>query len=243
MKIAIIGYGRMGRLVETMARARNHEISCVIDKDDTDKFTTPEFLQSDVAIEFSTPDSAVDGILNCFAGGVPVVCGTTGWLDSLPRLHQMCNEGKGTLLFSSNFSIGMNIFMMLNRYMAKLMNGIDAYRPVISETHHIHKLDHPSGTAVSLAEDIVKCYDKVKKWKEPDGPDYPTESELPVFYRREGEVPGIHTVVWDSDFDTIRLTHSAKSRDGFALGAVKAAEWLKGKNGFFTMQDVISELL
>lgn len=242
MKIAIIGHGKMGKLVEEIALKRGHKISCVIDAEDGELFNSEEFRHSDVAIEFTTPDSAVEGILASFAAGVPIVVGTTGWQNSLPAIKEMCEKGKGTLLYSSNFSIGMNIFMSLNRYMAKIMDEFDEYSPALRETHHIHKLDHPSGTAVTLADELTSLVGRVKRWVEKEEGESVPSGLLPVYYRREGEVPGIHTVTWESDCDTISMTHDAKNRKGFAEGAVMAAEWLKGKKGFFTMAQMLSDV-
>lgn len=240
MKIAIIGYGRMGRAIEEVARSRGHEIVCVIDTGDEDKFASKEFRSADVAIEFSIPTAAVDNYLQAFAAGVPVVSGTTGWLDSMPEIKDMCDKDAGTLLWSSNFSVGVNIFMAMNRYLSKLMNRFPQYDPSMMEVHHIHKLDHPSGTAITLAEEIVADTDRISSWAEPQGETSEVaEGVLPVSHRREGEVPGIHSITWDSPQDTITITHSAKSRAGFALGAVLAAEWLKGKSGFHTMAEVL----
>lgn len=240
MKIAIIGYGKMGQLIESILKERGQNVSCIIDEHNPELFDTKEFRNSDVAIEFSTPGTAVDNILRCFAAGVPVVCGTTGWTESLPELQKMCDEGKGTLLYASNFSIGVNIFRAINRYVAQIMNDFGEYVPSIVETHHVHKLDHPSGTAITLAEEIVDISRNIIRWKEPSPEIEIMEDELSVDHRREGEVPGIHEIRWESDADTITLTHSAKSRRGFALGAVFAAEWLAGKNGFFTISEMLS---
>lgn len=240
MKIAIIGHGRMGQLVEQIAKERGHEISCVIDVDTTNLYSSKEFRESDVAIQFTVPGAAVDGILQCFAAEVPVVVGTTGWNNSLPDIKSMCENGKGTLLYSSNFSIGMNIFMALNSYVSKLMNDFNGYSPSMEEVHHVHKLDHPSGTAVSLAEIIIRSVDRIKGWTEPSEEEPVPGTTLPIYHKREGEVPGIHSVKWDSFCDSITLTHDAKNRSGFAQGAVTAAEWLKGKKGFFTMADMLS---
>lgn len=255
MKIAIIGQGKMGRLIEEMARKKGFKISCIIDCNDHNLFSSKEFAQSDVAIEFSTPSSAPGNILAAFAAKVPVVCGTTGWLDALPEIKKIAFEGKGTILWSSNFSIGMNIFMALNSYLASMMNAVDNYKPEIEEIHHIHKLDHPSGTAISLAQGIIETFDRVKDWFEPadnaksDNKNEIPENLLPIYHKREGEVPGIHTITWESGCDMISITHSAKSREGFALGALEAAEWLharvanQDKTGFFTMQDMMKDIL
>ena len=242
MKIAIIGYGRMGHLIAKIAEDRGHKIVCTIDVDNTADFNSDAFRSADAAIEFTTPTTAVNNILACFAAGVPVVSGTTGWLDALPDLRDMCDKGKGTLLYGSNFSIGVNIFMAVNRYLAKVMNDFPEYSPSMTEIHHIHKLDHPSGTAITLAEDLVKETDRVKGWAEPE-PGKPVAcNQLPIDHVREGEVPGTHIITWDSPVDSITITHEAKSREGFALGAVRAAEWIKGRKGFFTVADMLSDL-
>lgn len=260
MKIALIGYGKMGHMIEQIAKDRGHEISVVIDTDNEADIDSKAFRKSDVAIEFSTPSSAVNNILKCFSAGVPVVCGTTGWMDSLPAVKSVCESGKGALFYSSNYSIGVNLFEAVSRYLTKIMNGYPQYSPSMEEVHHIHKLDHPSGTAITIAEEIIQESDKVKEWKEPaeateteDAPT-PNEGTLYISHRREGEVPGIHSVTWDSPQDTITISHSAKSREGFALGAVIAAEWLgekchkfsvgpikigSGQTGFFTMKDML----
>lgn len=242
MKIAIIGYGRMGHLIEEVAKSRHLEISCTIDVGEKDKFSSEEFRNSDVAIEFSTPDTAVDNILACFAAKVPVVVGTTGWTNSLPSIQAMCEKGAGTMLFASNFSIGMNIFMAMNRYVARIMDVFDNYSPSLEEIHHIHKLDHPSGTAVTLADQLIKVSGRIKEWVEKELGEKPSAGVLPVYHRREGEVPGIHTVTWESECDSIIMTHDAKNRLGFARGAVSAAEWLAGKKGLFTIGDFLSDV-
>lgn len=240
MKIAIIGYGKMGHLIEKIAKERGNEVVCVIDIDNTGDFGSPEFKSADVAIEFTTPGTAVSNILASFAAGVPVVVGTTGWTGSMPDIKEMCDRGAGTMLWASNFSIGVNLFMAFNRYVAKVMNDFPEYTPSMTEIHHIHKLDHPSGTAITLAEGIIGNVDRLNGWEEPDRIHDP--HSLEISHVREGEVPGTHIISWDSDVDTITLRHEAKSRVGFALGAVKAAEWLKGKKGFFTMADMLSDV-
>lgn len=239
MKIAIIGYGKMGRMVEEIARERGHEIVAVVDRpEEWDVFESRKFQGADVAIEFSVPSAAVENVLRCFAAGVPVVSGTTGWQRELPEMKEICDKGKGTLLWSSNFSIGVNIFRAVNRRLAELMNPYPQYKPAMEEVHHIHKLDHPSGTAITLAEDIVSVSERLGQWKEEPAENAPS-GDLPIGCRREGEVPGIHSVIWESPEDTITITHSAKSRRGFALGAVIAAEWLAGRRGFFSMGDML----
>ena len=242
MKIAIIGYGRMGHLIEEVAKKRGIDISCIIDVDDTDKFSGEEFRKSDVAIQFTVPSAAVEGILSCFAAKVPVVVGTTGWTNSLPEIKAMCDKGAGTLMYSSNFSIGMNIFMALNRYVTKIMDNFDSYQPSLTEVHHVHKLDHPSGTAITLANQLTAISSRFKNWIEKEMGEKADKGILPVYHLREGEVPGIHTVTWESDCDSIIMTHDAKNRLGFARGAVSAAQWLAGKKGFFTIGDFLSDI-
>ncbi|MDE6010793.1 MAG: 4-hydroxy-tetrahydrodipicolinate reductase [Muribaculaceae bacterium] len=241
MKIAIIGHGKMGHMIEDIAKDRGHEIVAIIDEHNREDFASAAFASADVAIEFTRPDAAVDNLLHAFAAKVPVVCGTTGWLDAMPQIETMCVKGEGTLLWSSNFSIGMNIFMALNRYLADIMVNFPQYRPSIEEVHHIHKLDHPSGTAITLAEQLIRHAPCVQTWQEPEEDTRVPDGVLPVKAVREGEVPGIHSVTWDSEADSITITHSAKSRRGFAMGAVLAAEWLAGKKGFHTMSEMLSD--
>lgn len=190
MKIALIGYGKMGHMIEKIAKDRGHEISVIIDADNEVDIDSKEFRKSDVAIEFTCPTSAVNNILKCFSAGVPVVCGTTGWMDSLPAVKSVCESGKGALFYSSNYSIGVNIFEAVSRYLTKIMNSYGQYTPCMEEVHHIHKLDHPSGTAITIAEEIIEASDKVKEWKEPaegeDAPD-PKEGTLYISHRREGK--------------------------------------------------------
>ncbi|MDE7180756.1 MAG: 4-hydroxy-tetrahydrodipicolinate reductase [Muribaculaceae bacterium] len=242
MRLAIIGYGKMGHIIERIARERGNEITCIIDTHNPEEFDSEAFHSSDAAIEFSVPTSAVANIERCFRAGVPAVSGTTGWTAELPRLRRECEEGRGTLLHASNFSIGVNIFMAVNRYLADIMNKFPQYAPFLTETHHIHKLDHPSGTAITLADDLVSHTDRIDRWAEPETGMPITPDMLTVNHIRHGEVPGIHTITWDSPVDEIVITHSAKSRDGFALGAVIAAEWLAGKKGFFTISEMLGQI-
>ena len=223
MRIAIIGYGKMGHAIETLAQQRGHSMACAIDGAEEMAVKLGELRKSDVAIEFSTPATAVANIRQCFAVGVPVVCGTTGWSSDYDTIAAECIEKGGALLASSNFSIGMNIMFALNERLAELMRGRD-YTVTISETHHIHKLDSPSGTALVLQNAIRE---------------YLPEQEAPITSIREGEVPGIHTVQYDSPIDTITLTHEAHSRQGLALGALLAAEFLCGKKGVYSMKDLL----
>lgn len=243
MKIALIGYGKMGKMIEGIARGRGHEIVAVIDRENPEEWDSQAFRTADVAIEFTFPDAAAGNVLKCFEKGVPVVSGTTGWNARLDEIKKLCEEGKGTLMWASNFSVGVNIFKAINRYVARLMNAFPQYVPSMVETHHIHKLDHPSGTAVTLAEELVTESNRVTSWAEPEEGKQLAEDVLPVDHIREGEVPGIHTVAWDSPQDTITLTHSAKSREGFAMGAVLASEWLAGKEGWHSIDEMFSELI
>lgn len=235
MKIALIGYGKMGHAIEQIALQRGHEIVSVIDVNNQEDFTSDAFKSADVAIEFSMPAVAMDNYRRAFAAGVPVVSGTTGWLEHLPEIKEAC-KARQTFFYASNFSLGVNIFFALNKYLAKIMNDFPAYDVRMVETHHVHKLDAPSGTAITLAEGLIDNIERKNKWVE--GKD-PAEDEIGICSVREGEVPGIHTVIYESDVDTISITHDAKSRMGFALGAVIAAEFTCGKKGFLTMQDML----
>ncbi len=232
MKIALIGYGKMGHIIERVARERGHEVVCIIDKDNVADIHSDAFRAADVAIEFTTPATAESNIRAAWAEGVPVVCGTTGWQERLCVMRDaLCAASRtshpASLLFwTSNFSLGVNLFFRLNKQLAELMRPYAQYTPAITEIHHIHKLDAPSGTAVTLAQGI------------------PYEGEIESV--REGEVPGTHIVEWDSAVDKITITHEAKSREGFALGAVIAAEFLSqkkaaGETGFFDMDDLLSK--
>ena len=221
MKLALIGYGKMGHIIESIALERGHEIVCIIDKDNTEDFHSAAFASADVAIEFTTPQTAEANILRAWAVGVPVVSGTTGWNIEATKLEAI--RQKAGLMWSSNYSIGVNLLFALNKQLAKFMEAYPNYTPHMTEVHHIHKLDAPSGTAKTLQEAIG-------------------EERLPVAdieSIREGEVPGMHTIIWDSEVDTITISHSAKSRKGFALGAVIAAEWMRGKTGWHEFSEVI----
>ena len=229
MKIALIGYGKMGHIIESIALERGHEIVCIIDQNNLDEFESDAFASAEVAIEFTTPQTAEQNILRAWKAGVPVVCGTTGWNVEPLKQQLLCNSTQllhhttPSLMWSSNYSIGVNIMFALNKQLAKFMRSYSEYTPHMTEVHHIHKLDAPSGTAKTLQEAI--------------GDDRLTIADIESI--REGEVPGIHTVIWDSEVDTITITHSAKSRKGFALGAVIAAEWMKGKTGWHDFTEVI----
>lgn len=226
MKIALIGYGKMGHMIESITRERGHEIVSIIDQDNLDEFESNAFASADVAIEFTTPQTAANNIHRAWKAGVPVVCGTTGWdVEAIKQeISKQTNDEIG-LMWSSNYSIGVNILFALNKQLAKFMESYPDYKAHMTEVHHIHKLDAPSGTAKTLQEAIG---DKRLAIKD-------------IESIREGEIAGIHTVTWDSEIDTINISHSAKSRKGFALGAVIAAEWMKGKTGWHDFNEVISQ--
>lgn len=238
MKIALIGYGRMGKAIERFALERGHEIVARIDVDNPEMFDSDDFRSADIAIEFSVPSAAVDNYRRAFEQGVAVVSGTTAW-GKPSDLSEMIERYDATFLWTSNFSIGVNIFFALNRYLAKMMDKFPQYSPSMTEIHHIHKLDHPSGTARTLAEDIISQTERINGWTE----DASGEGLLPIAHRREGEVPGTHTVCWTSPVDKITIEHEAFSRDGFALGAVMAAEWAADKKGLLTINRMMDEIL
>lgn len=230
MKIALLGYGKMGQVIERIALERGHEI--VLKKDE---FNTFDGLSTaDVAIDFSVPMAAVENISACFNNNVPVVSGTTGWLDRYDEMIALCKEKNGGFISSSNFSLGVNLFFGLNEYLAKIMTNIEGYKVSMEEIHHIHKLDAPSGTAISLAQGVIEN-SNYSKWTLEEAKD----NEIHIEAVRTGEVPGTHTVTYDSGIDSIEIKHTAHNREGFALGAVIAAEWLAGKHGIFSMRDVL----
>ncbi len=235
MKIALIGYGKMGHIIERIAVSRGHEIVSIIDIDNQSDFESEAFKSADVAIEFSVPSVALNNYYRAFAAGVPVVSGTTGWLDHIDEVKERCKNG-ATLFYTSNFSIGVNIFFAINKQLAKIMNNFPDYKVGMTEVHHIHKLDSPSGTAITLAEGIVENMGRKEGWIESETP---AQNEVGITAVREGEVPGRHIIEYESGVDTITITHDAKSREGFALGAVVAAEFTKGKSGFLTMSDLM----
>ena len=236
MKIALIGYGKMGKEIEKIALERGHEIVCIIDVDNTEDFHSDQFKQADVAIEFTTPQTALENYKKAFAANVKVVSGTTGWLEQVDEIKEACNKEDKTFFWASNFSLGVNIFFTLNKYLAKVMNEFPSYDIMMEEVHHNQKLDAPSGTAISLAEDILSNIDRKKNWVKEDASQ---PEELPIYSIREGDVPGIHSVLYDSEVDSIMITHDAKSRKGFALGAVIAAEFTVQNKGFLSMQDLL----
>lgn len=248
MKIALIGYGKMGRMIEQTARDRGHEIVSIIDIDNPQDFESEAFASADVAIEFTTPQAAYGNYLKAFAKNVKVVSGSTGWMEEHGGdVRRLCAEGGQTLFWASNFSIGVAIFSAVNRYLAKIMNRFPQYGVEMEETHHVHKLDHPSGTAITLAGEIVERPDRKSGWTvgevhNADGTVDGTKQAAPGLLRidsvRRDEVPGIHTIRYDSEADSITITHDAHSRKGFALGAVLAAEYTAGHTGLLTVSDM-----
>lgn len=248
MKIALIGYGKMGHMIEQIALERGHEIVCKIDVNNHDDFDSPAFASADVAIEFTNPSAAYGNYQRAFAHNVKVVSGSTGWMkDHKADVEALCKDGKQTLFWASNFSIGVAIFSAVNKYLAKIMNQFPQYDVKMTETHHIHKLDAPSGTAITLAEDIVDRLDRKTSWKagttvwddgHVDGSEDHKSDELLIDSIRHDEVPGIHSINYDSEADSITITHDAHSRKGFALGAVLAAEFTQNHTGLLTTSDL-----
>ena len=236
MKIALIGYGKMGKTIERIALERGHEIVSVIDIDNLDDFDSAAFKSADVAIEFTIPAVALSNYRRAFASGVAVVSGTTGWTDELPAIKKEIEEGGKTLFWSSNFSLGVNVFMAVNKYLASIMNQFPNYNVEMTEVHHTQKLDAPSGTAITLAEGILEKLDRKSVWvKEIES----KPEEIAIKSIREGQVPGIHTIRYESEVDSIEITHDSKNREGLALGAVLAAEFTCGKKGFLGMEDML----
>ena len=236
MNIAILGYGRMGQEVEKVLIQRGHNISYKIDKNNLAEIANMSSQKVDVAIEFTIPDAAYKNILKCFDLNIPVVSGTTGWTDRLSELKDQSFNKKKGFLHSSNFSVGVNILFAVNKKIAKIMNSYPEYTAAIEETHHTKKLDSPSGTAITLAEGILQYSDRLNNWELGNSS---KTAILAINSIREGEIPGIHEIIYDSSSDTIKLSHSAKSREGFALGAVLAAEFMQGKRSYYEMKDVL----
>lgn len=240
MKIALIGYGKMGKEIEKVARSRGHEIVCVIDVNNQEDFESEAFRSADVAIEFTNPMVAYNNYIRTFKAGVKLVSGSTGWMDEHgEEIKQLCKEGGKTLFWSSNFSLGVAVFSAANKYLAKIMNQFPAYDVTMSETHHIHKLDAPSGTAITLAEGILENIERKNRWVKEEAN---ASDELPIHSIREGEVCGIHSIRYESEADSITITHDAKNRGGFVLGAVLAAEYTVDKQGFLGMSDLLTNI-
>jgi 4-hydroxy-tetrahydrodipicolinate reductase len=230
MKIALLGYGKMGKVIERIALERGHEI--VLKKDQDNTFEG--LLNADIAIDFSVPDSAVTNISECLNNGIPVISGTTGWLANYPEMVELCKAKNGSFIYGSNFSLGVNIFFELNEYLAKMMTNLKQYNVSMEEIHHTQKLDAPSGTAITLAEGVIKHTD-YSNWTL----ETPISNEIHIEAKRIENIPGTHSIFYDSEVDQIEIKHTAHSREGFALGAVVASEWLVGKKGVYTMKDVL----
>ena len=249
MKIALIGYGKMGKTIERIALERGHEIVSIIDVNNLDDFNSEAFKSADVAIEFTAPHVAYDNCIQAMEAGVKVVSGSTGWYQQHEaEMREKCEKEGKTLFWSSNFSLGVAIFAAVNRYLAKIMSNFDNYKVKMEETHHIHKLDAPSGTAITLAEGILENIGHKVSWvmgdlTNPDGTvtkgAVPGPTEIKIDAIRRDEVPGIHTITYGSDEDTITITHDAHNRNGFALGAVIAAEYTAGHSGLLGMKDLL----
>ncbi len=237
MRIGLLGYGKMGKAIEQLAMQLGHEV--VLRVHSASPLSEDMLFEAkpDVCIEFSRPEKAFDHIRICLEAGVPVVSGTTGWLERKPELEELCRNVGGAFFYAANFSIGVNVFFALNRYLAKLMKGLPQYEPSLEEIHHVHKLDAPSGTAIHLAEELIKYFPGKKRWVKGQAAG---EDELAVVSHRKGEVAGTHIVRWRSEEDELVLTHWAFSRKGFALGALRAAEWLQGRKGCFGMEDMLN---
>jgi len=235
MKIALLGYGKMGKEIEAIAIQRGHTIVLKIDESNAKSITSTDLKQADVAIEFSTPHTVINNIKLCFDAQVPIVVGTTGWYDSFDTISSECKTKNATLFHATNFSLGVNLFFKVNKYLAELMNKYNDYEVEMEEIHHIHKLDKPSGTAITLANQIIDNIDRKTKWSIADK----ANDTLFIKDVREGEVPGTHIIKYKSAVDDIEIMHKAHNRKGFALGAVIAAEFVKDKKGIFTMNDLI----
>lgn len=231
MKIALVGYGKMGKIIDEIATQRNHEIVARLNESPNSE----NLNNADVVIEFSNPEVAFNNIKTCLENRIPVICGTTGWLDQKPEIEKIAAENGTSFLYGSNFSLGVNLFFALNEKLADLMKNFPEYHVQLEEIHHIHKKDAPSGTAISLAEGIIKNDNRFEGWKL----DETRDKELGIFAIREDEVPGTHSVFYRSEVDEIEIKHTAYSRNGFALGAVIAAEWIQGRTGNFSMKDVL----
>ena len=235
MNIAIVGYGKMGQIIESIALKRQHSIVSKIDLHNQSEINELSNLKVDVAIEFTTPDTAVHNIKACIDQGIPIVCGTTGWYSKLSEIEAYCESRNGTFLYASNFSLGVNVLFEINRKLASIMNRMNNYSVKMKEIHHVHKKDAPSGTAITLAEEIIGCMDRIRSWQLGDS----DTQKLGITSIREKNVPGTHEVKYEDDIDEISIKHVAKNRKGFGLGAVLVSEWIKDRKGFHTMKDFL----
>ena len=236
MKIAILGYGKMGKIIEKLAKEKGHDIVLKIDDSNLDKLSVVNLKKADVAIEFTGPEAAFRNISLCFDAEIPVVSGTTGWLDKFDEVKERCQSEKLAFFYASNFSLGVNIFFKLNQHLAKIMNKFEGFDVSVDETHHIHKLDAPSGTAITITEDIISAVDRKSDWVK-EKTEYTRQIAIKSF--REGENPGAHTVSYNSPIENIIITHESKNREGLAQGALLSAEFIIGKTGVFGMDDLL----
>jgi 4-hydroxy-tetrahydrodipicolinate reductase len=243
MQIALIGYGKMGKEIEQIALQRGHTIIYKFSSSNAHELTPENLAKADVAIEFSNPDLAVKHIYTCFESHTPVVVGSTGWYQHFEEVKTKCIANDYSLFYATNFSVGVNLFFELNKRLAALMQNQLAYKPILTEIHHIHKKDHPSGTAITLAEGLIENYPTMTDWKlmMPDDINADT-TELPIYSQREGEVPGTHSIEWRSEVDQITITHEAYNRKGFALGAVLAAEFMYKRKGIYNMTHLLENI-
>ena len=236
MNILLIGYGKMGKAIERLATERGHQIAGIIDFNNIEELNSVDASKVDVAIEFTRPESAYNNIKTCLEKGIKVISGTTGWLEHYDEIVSLCKETDGTFLYASNYSLGVNLFFELNRKLAKMMNPHKSYQPIMEEIHHTHKLDSPSGTAITLAEGVIDNSDDKTKWVNESAT---KQEQLEIVSLREGEVPGTHTVKYQSEMDEIEIKHTAHTRDSFALGAVVVADWVKDQKGILSMKDFL----
>nr|WP_298927944.1 4-hydroxy-tetrahydrodipicolinate reductase [uncultured Allomuricauda sp.] len=231
MNIGLFGYGKMGQMIEQIAQSRGHSIVAKVDLDTQEV----DYKNIDVAIDFSTPDAAFNNITTCFKNNIPVISGTTGWLSNYDKAVGICNETNGAFIYASNFSLGVNVFFELNSYLAKMMSNLNQYKVEMEEIHHTQKLDAPSGTAITLADGIIENTEYIGWELDTSG-----KKKIPIISKREGSVPGTHSISYESTVDNIEIKHTAHNREGFSLGAVIAAEWIQGKTGVFSMKDVLN---
>jgi 4-hydroxy-tetrahydrodipicolinate reductase len=242
MKIALLGYGKMGKIIEKIAISRKHEIVLTIDHENLHELTAENLQKADAVIEFTMPASVLGNIEHCFNAGVPIVVGTTGWYDKMDQVKQKCEEGNNSLMYATNFSVGVNIFFHINRMLAKVMNNYPYYDVQVEEIHHVQKMDAPSGTAITIAEGIIDNLESKSDWvnvlttDDSDDDENVQPDQLLIESMRIDSVPGTHTVIYDSEVDTIEFKHTAHNRNGFALGAVLAAEWIHNKKGFYSVE-------
>lgn len=242
MKIALLGYGKMGKIIEKIAISRKHEIVLTIDHQNLHELTAENLQKADAVIEFTMPASVLGNIEHCFNAGVPIVVGTTGWYDKIDQVKQQCEEGNNSLMYATNFSVGVNIFFHINRMLAKVMNNYPYYDVQVEEIHHVQKMDAPSGTAITIAEGIIDNLESKSDWvnvlttDDSDDDENVQPDQLLIESMRIDSVPGTHTVIYDSEVDTIEFKHTAHNRNGFALGAVLAAEWIHNKKGFYSVE-------